>query len=122
MHKKVLLDQSKMSKGISTLLGGQLTSEVIHNNFYIPLMSVDPEEEGQNASHSLEQVIFATLSKNRNEGKPVMLVGLAGAGKTTTLDKLVVDWASGQHLQHFSYVFHFKVREQIGRASCRERV
>ncbi|XP_067095928.1 NACHT, LRR and PYD domains-containing protein 3 [Osmerus mordax] len=111
MHKKVLLDQGKMSKGISTLLGGQLASEVIHNNFYIPLMSVDPEEEGQKAPHSVEQVIFTMLSKNRNHGKPVMLVGLAGTGKTTTLDKLVVDWASGQHLQHFSYVFHFKVRE-----------
>lgn len=115
MHKKAILAQSKMSKGISTFLRGQLPSDVIHNNHYIPLMTLGSEatvRDGQNNSHSLEHIILNALPENRDhDGKPVMLVGLAGTGKTTALKKLLVDWASGQHLQHFSHAFHFNIRE-----------
>uniref|UniRef100_H3DKL0 Si:ch73-233m11.2 n=1 Tax=Tetraodon nigroviridis TaxID=99883 RepID=H3DKL0_TETNG len=41
----------------------------------------------------------------------VTLVGPEGAGKTTALEKLVLDWAKGERLQSFSCVFHFRLKE-----------
>ncbi|KAM4610943.1 NACHT, LRR and PYD domains-containing protein 3 isoform 2-T2 [Polymixia lowei] len=109
MHEESLSAYSLKSKGTSTLLGGQLPINVINSNQYVPPLTAG---EGDNFP-SLDHVIHTALS---DKIKPVILVGPAGSGKTTALEKLVVDWAKGKHLQNFSYVFRFQFRELNSRA------
>ncbi|KAF3697021.1 NACHT, LRR and PYD domains-containing protein 3 [Channa argus] len=111
MDKETVLTHILNSKGMSTLLGGKLPANVITNNEYIlPLTSeaLVTDRNIDNNLSSLDQCIGSTLS---GEVKTVILVGPEGSGKTTALQKLIVDWAKGEHLQNFSYVFYFRLRE-----------
>ncbi|XP_067383820.1 NACHT, LRR and PYD domains-containing protein 3 isoform X2 [Channa argus] len=111
MDKETVLTHILNSKGMSTLLGGKLPVNVITNNEYIlPLTSeaLVTDRNIDNNLSSLDQCIGSTLS---GEVKTVILVGPEGSGKTTALQKLIVDWAKGEHLQNFSYVFYFRLRE-----------
>ncbi|KAM3871760.1 NACHT, LRR and PYD domains-containing protein 3 [Diretmus argenteus] len=99
------------SQGTSTLLGGQLPINVINNSHYIsPLTAGAQQTEkyvGDNLP-SLDHVIHTSLS---DKSQTVILVGPEGSGKTTALEKLVVDWAKGERLQNFSHVFRFQFSE-----------
>ncbi|XP_072422708.1 NACHT, LRR and PYD domains-containing protein 3-like isoform X2 [Chiloscyllium punctatum] len=44
-------------------------------------------------------------------GKTVAVSGVPGIGKTTMLQKIVCDWATGKIYQHFEFVFYFKFRD-----------
>lgn len=113
MHKEALLAYTQRSKDTSTLLGGQLLSNVIYNNQYISVLADGAQvskKDMQENPPSLHHVILTVLSEERDKIKPVVVVGPAGSGKTTALWKLVVDWAKGEHLENFSYVFHFQFR------------
>lgn len=97
------------SKGTSSLLSGDLSGSVINSSKYVSLQTSEAQGRDRNVVHvSLECVVYNTLSAER---KNVTLVGPEGAGKTTALEKLVLDWARGEQLQSFSYVFHFKLKE-----------
>uniref|UniRef100_A0A667YAC2 Si:ch73-233m11.2 n=1 Tax=Myripristis murdjan TaxID=586833 RepID=A0A667YAC2_9TELE len=108
---QLLLENILRSDATSTLLGGQLPIHVINNSQYISPLTASAEVKktyvGDNLP-SLDDAIHTALSDNI---KTVMVVGPAGSGKTTALTKLVVGWAKGEHLQNFSYVFHFCLRE-----------
>uniref|UniRef100_A0A8C4RIL4 NACHT domain-containing protein n=1 Tax=Erpetoichthys calabaricus TaxID=27687 RepID=A0A8C4RIL4_ERPCA len=43
--------------------------------------------------------------------KIVVVSGVAGIGKTTMVQKIMFDWATGTHYQRFAFVFQFKFRE-----------
>ncbi|XP_035612729.1 NACHT, LRR and PYD domains-containing protein 3 isoform X1 [Oncorhynchus keta] len=115
MHKEALLAHRKQkSEDTSTLLGGQLPNKVVHDNNYIPLMTTGPdvsEKQMQEKPQSFQHAILIALPEDRHQPKPVIVVGPAGVGRTTALEKLIVDWATGKHLQHFSCVFHFTFRD-----------
>ncbi|XP_038867042.1 NACHT, LRR and PYD domains-containing protein 3 isoform X3 [Salvelinus namaycush] len=115
MHKAALLAHRKQkSEDTSTLLGGQLPNKVVHDNNYIPLMTTGPdvsEKQMQEKPQSFQHAILTALPEDRHQPKPVIVVGPAGVGRTTALEKLIVDWATGKHLQHFSCVFHFTFRD-----------
>ncbi|XP_070695692.1 NACHT, LRR and PYD domains-containing protein 3 isoform X2 [Pempheris klunzingeri] len=105
MDKDSVLTRILRPKDVSTLVGGELPLSVIHNKRYIsPLTGRDEED----SSPSLDHAIHTSLC---GETRTVILVGAEGSGKTTALEKLVLDWAKGGHLQNFSYVFHFRLRE-----------
>lgn len=111
MDKDTVLAHILKPKGMSTLLGGELPASVIKNSKYISPLTDEVQVKGRNEEDnlpSLDHAILATLSK---EKKNVILNGPEGSGKTTALEKLVVDWAKGEVLQNFSYVFHFRFGE-----------
>uniref|UniRef100_UPI0037E97F7E NACHT, LRR and PYD domains-containing protein 3 n=1 Tax=Semicossyphus pulcher TaxID=241346 RepID=UPI0037E97F7E len=110
MDKDTVLTHILKPKGMSTLLGGELPVSVINNNKYISPVTSEAEATDRNVedSVSLDNAILTALS---GEVKTVLLVGPEGSGKTTTMQKLVIDWAKGRHLQNFSHVFHFCFRE-----------
>ncbi|XP_045911911.1 NACHT, LRR and PYD domains-containing protein 12 isoform X1 [Micropterus dolomieu] len=110
MDKDSVLTHILRSKGMSTLLGGELSVSVINNKYISPLTSEAQVTDSnvEDNSPTLDHAIHAALS---GEIKTVVLVGPEGSGKTTALENLVVDWANGEHLQNFSYFFHFQFRE-----------
>lgn len=96
-------------KGTTSLLSGDLSGSVINSSKYVPLQTSEGQESERHVAHvSLESVLYNTISAG---SKNVTLVGPEGAGKTTALEKLVLDWAKGEHLQSFTYVFHFRLKE-----------
>ncbi|XP_053173005.1 NACHT, LRR and PYD domains-containing protein 14 [Scomber japonicus] len=111
MDKDTMLSHILQSKGMSTLLGGELPISVINSNKYISPLTSEAQVTDKNvddSSTSLDHAIHTALT---GEIKTVTLVGPEGSGKTTALEKLVVDWAKGEHIQNFSHVFHFRFRE-----------
>lgn len=96
-------------KGTPSLLSGDVSGSVINSSKYVSLQTSEAQGRDRNVAHlALECVVYNRLSA---ESKNVTLVGPEGAGKTTALEKLVLDWAKGKHLQSFSYVFHFRLKE-----------
>lgn len=109
MDKDSVLTHFLKAKTMSTLLGGELPVSVINNKKYISPLTSEAQVTDRNVEDtSLDGAIHTALC---DEGRSVILVGPEGSGKTTALEKLVVDWAKGEHLQNFSYVFHFRFRE-----------
>lgn len=96
---------------MSTLLGGKLPASVINNNEYISPLTSETQANDRNVDRNLLSVDQAVHSALRGEIKTVILVGPEGSGKTTALEKLVVDWTKGEYLQNFSFVFYFSMRE-----------
>ncbi|KAL1021560.1 hypothetical protein UPYG_G00014820 [Umbra pygmaea] len=127
MHKEALLIHRKQkSEDTSTLLGGQLPKTVVDDEMYIPLLTTGSdvtETQERKTPQSFQQAILSALPENREQTKPVIVVGPAGVGKTTALEKLIVNWATGKTLQHFSCVFHFTFKDlnaQQGERSLKE--
>uniref|UniRef100_A0A8D2JB00 NACHT domain-containing protein n=1 Tax=Varanus komodoensis TaxID=61221 RepID=A0A8D2JB00_VARKO len=54
----------------------------------------------------------------------VVLSGVAGVGKTTLVQKFVLDWAKGDHYRKFAFVFAFKFRDlnTVGAETTLERL
>jgi len=108
MDKAALLDDLMSKTGASSLLGGQLPIKVVKDNHYIPPLITGAEEDMETSFPTLGHVLDSVLS---DQVKTVILVGAAGSGKTTALEKLTVDWAKGEHCQKFSHVFHFDLKD-----------
>ncbi|XP_034550928.1 NACHT, LRR and PYD domains-containing protein 3 [Notolabrus celidotus] len=111
MDKDAVLTHILKPKGTSTLLGGEQPINVINNNKYIPPLTSEAHATDRNVEDSLLSLDSAILTALSSECKTVVLVGPEGSGKTTTLQRLVLDWAKGQHLQNYMFVFHFRFRE-----------
>lgn len=111
MDKTTVLTHILQSKGMSTLLGGELPASVMSNNNYISPLTSEAQVTHRNVEDDLPTLDHAVHTSLSGENKTVILVGPEGSGKTTALEKLVVGWAKGEHLQNFSYVFQFRFRE-----------
>ncbi|KAM6924851.1 NACHT, LRR and PYD domains-containing protein 3 [Xenentodon cancila] len=101
MDKAAVLSHFLNSKGVPSLLGGELPASVVNSSKYVPLLAAEAEDHSR---PSLDHAIHTALSA---ESRCVALIGPEGSGKTTALQKLVMDWAKGERLQNFSYVFYF---------------
>ncbi|XP_040007606.1 NACHT, LRR and PYD domains-containing protein 12 isoform X2 [Xiphias gladius] len=111
MDKDTVLTHILKPRGMSTLLGGEPPVSVINNNKYISQLTPDAQLTDRNVddnSPSLDHAIHTALT---GDIKTVILMGPEGSGKTTALEKLVVDWAKGEQLQRFSCVFFLRLRE-----------
>ncbi|XP_062896163.1 NACHT, LRR and PYD domains-containing protein 3-like isoform X1 [Mobula hypostoma] len=59
-----------------------------------------------------DQLIQSSFShSNSKAGSSAAVAGVAGIGKTTMVQKIVYDWATGKIYQQFQFVFSFKFRE-----------
>ncbi|XP_042346938.1 NACHT, LRR and PYD domains-containing protein 12 [Plectropomus leopardus] len=96
---------------MSTLLGGELPVSVINNNKYISPLTAGAQTTDRNEEDDLPSLDCAIHAALCGDMKTVILVGPEGVGKTTALEKLVVGWAKGEHLQKFTHVFHFRLKE-----------
>lgn len=107
MDKGAVLTHMLKTKGTASLLGGEVSASVINQDKYIsPLCSIAQETDGDEADSTLS---FDDAFSD--DVKYVTLVGPEGSGKTTSLEKLVVDWAKKKRLQKFSYLFLFRIKE-----------
>ncbi|XP_072537411.1 NACHT, LRR and PYD domains-containing protein 3 [Salminus brasiliensis] len=104
LHKEALRNSVLNSAQANSLLGGQSIKEVILKGFYTPLSASVGEEpclEETEEWQTLEAVISREFAAGCG-GRKVMLCGGAGMGKTTVVEKLIWDWATGTHLQHYT--------------------
>lgn len=109
MEKDGFLTHVLQPQGTSSFLSGDLPVSVVNNCMYVSLQTSEAQGRDRNVeSISLEATVYNTLSAER---KNVILVGHEGSGKTTALEKFVLDWAKEERLQSFSYVFHFSLKE-----------
>uniref|UniRef100_UPI00398EF09C NACHT, LRR and PYD domains-containing protein 3-like n=1 Tax=Pristiophorus japonicus TaxID=55135 RepID=UPI00398EF09C len=59
-----------------------------------------------------DQLFHSSFSRKKSKsGSSAALSGVAGIGKTTLVQKIVHDWATGKIYPHFQFVFSFKFRD-----------
>lgn len=104
MEKSSVLAHILKPEGSTSLLGGELSARVVNQEKYIsPLCTVETD-----SPVSIDDAFQSAFS---DDVKPITLIGPEGSGKTTALERLVVEWAKGKHLQKFSCVFLFRLKE-----------
>ncbi|XP_051865188.1 NACHT, LRR and PYD domains-containing protein 3-like [Pristis pectinata] len=59
-----------------------------------------------------DQLFGSSFSRSKSKsGSSAVVTGVAGIGKTTMVEKIVSDWATGKIYQQFQFVFRFKFRD-----------
>ncbi|XP_067835964.1 NACHT, LRR and PYD domains-containing protein 3-like [Heptranchias perlo] len=65
------------------------------------------------------QLFQSSFSKRKSKsGSSAAVSGVPGIGKTTMVQKIVYDWATGKIYPHFQFVFSFKFRD-LNAINCR---
>ncbi|XP_042201642.1 NACHT, LRR and PYD domains-containing protein 3-like isoform X2 [Callorhinchus milii] len=67
---------------------------------------------------SLLRKFYKRSGSGNFTGTSTVVSGVAGIGKTTMVQKIVHDWATGKIYPHFHFVFIFKFRD-LNRLNCR---
>ncbi|XP_059817029.1 NACHT, LRR and PYD domains-containing protein 3-like [Hypanus sabinus] len=66
-----------------------------------------------------DQLFQNSFSQSKSKsGSSAAVAGVAGIGKTTMVQKIVYDWATGKIYQQFQFVFSFKFRD-LNSINCR---
>ncbi|XP_072881287.1 NACHT, LRR and PYD domains-containing protein 3-like isoform X1 [Hemitrygon akajei] len=66
-----------------------------------------------------DQLFQSSFSQSKStSGSSAAVDGVAGIGKTTMVQKIVYDWATGKIYQQFQFVFSFKFRD-LNSINCR---
>ncbi|XP_051883926.1 NACHT, LRR and PYD domains-containing protein 3-like isoform X2 [Pristis pectinata] len=73
-----------------------------------------------------DQLFQSSFSRSKSKsGSSAAVAGVPGIGKTTMVQKIVYDWATGKIYPHFQFVFSFKFRDLNviqGRINLRELI
>ncbi|KAI5095346.1 NACHT, LRR and PYD domains-containing protein 3, partial [Silurus meridionalis] len=102
LHKEVMRNGVLKSTRASSLLSGQSIKDVILNKCYIPVF-VSVDTRASLMCKTLKSVIAQEFGAGTEIGK-LLLCGGPGMGKTTAVEQLIWDWASGIHLQHYTFL------------------
>ncbi len=119
----------RMMKDSERILEGSLQQSVSLNKIYTQLFIINDESDPINREHEIWQIettndlntsaqtvinyndiLKPPLEENRTM-KIVLTKGIAGIGKTVTVQKFVQDWASGKANQDLELVFLLPFRE-----------
>ncbi|XP_072894437.1 NACHT, LRR and PYD domains-containing protein 3-like isoform X1 [Hemitrygon akajei] len=66
-----------------------------------------------------DQLFQSSFSRSKSKsGSSAAVAGVPGIGKTTMVQKIVYDWATGKIYQQFQFVFSFKFRD-LNSINCR---
>ncbi|XP_032872013.1 NACHT, LRR and PYD domains-containing protein 3-like [Amblyraja radiata] len=66
-----------------------------------------------------DQLFHSSFARSKSRsGSSASVAGVPGIGKTTMVQKIVHDWATGKIYQHFQFVFSFKFRD-LNTINCR---
>ncbi|XP_072894196.1 NACHT, LRR and PYD domains-containing protein 3-like isoform X2 [Hemitrygon akajei] len=66
-----------------------------------------------------DQLFQSSFSRSKSKsGSSAAVAGVAGIGKTTMVQKIIYDWATGKIYQQFQFVFSFKFRD-LNSINCR---
>ncbi|XP_072894562.1 NACHT, LRR and PYD domains-containing protein 3-like [Hemitrygon akajei] len=66
-----------------------------------------------------DQLFQSSFSRSKSKsGSSATVAGVPGIGKTTMVQKIVYDWATGKIYQQFQFVFSFKFRD-LNSMNCR---
>ncbi|XP_072132889.1 NACHT, LRR and PYD domains-containing protein 3-like [Mobula birostris] len=66
-----------------------------------------------------DQLFQSSFSRSKSKsGSSAAVAGVPGIGKTTMVQKIVYDWATGKIYQQFQFVFSFKYRD-LNSINCR---
>ncbi|XP_059815420.1 NACHT, LRR and PYD domains-containing protein 3-like [Hypanus sabinus] len=66
-----------------------------------------------------DQLFQSSFSRSKSKsGNSAAVAGVPGIGKTTMVQKIVHDWATGKIFQQFQFVFSFKFRD-LNHINCR---
>ncbi|XP_078390102.1 NACHT, LRR and PYD domains-containing protein 3-like isoform X2 [Cetorhinus maximus] len=71
--------------------------------------------------HSLRHKMMGLLRRSKSasrSGSSAAVSGVPGIGKTTMIQKIVYDWATGKIYPHFQFIFNFKFRH-LNTINCR---
>ncbi|XP_072131370.1 NACHT, LRR and PYD domains-containing protein 3-like isoform X2 [Mobula birostris] len=66
-----------------------------------------------------DQLFQSSFSRSKSKsGSSAAVAGVAGIGKTTMVQKIVYDWATGKIYEQFQFIFSFKFRD-LNSINCR---
>uniref|UniRef100_A0A8C1X6W2 Uncharacterized protein n=1 Tax=Cyprinus carpio TaxID=7962 RepID=A0A8C1X6W2_CYPCA len=121
--------KTRMMKDSERILEGSAQQSVSLNKIYTQLFIINDESDPINREHEIWQIettndlntsaqtiinyneiLKPPLDENRTM-KIVLTKGIAGIGKTVTVQKFVYDWASGKANQDLEFVFLLPFRE-----------